>query len=85
MDQQFNGLMVALRSIVRLDDHKSVEAAKLQIWRCIQPLVEADKKPFLERLRTEAIAEENKAPSDLAKLFWRDVAEYALSPTKPKN
>ena len=69
---------MALRKLA-LDDDKNVAAARVQIWNYFQPLITSQ-----ERLRTEAIAEKDKAPSDLAKLFWRDVAEYALSPTKPQ-
>ncbi len=78
MDQRFAKLMEALRKLALLEDDKSVETAKLQIWNYFQPLIS------LETLRAQAIAEENKAPSDLGKLFWRDVAAYCLYPTKPK-
>jgi hypothetical protein len=80
MDQQFDMLMIALRKIAHQGDNR----VEVEIFDCIQRLPEAKKKSFQERLCTEAVAEEVKAPSDIEKLFWKGVAQFALSPSKPK-
>jgi hypothetical protein len=81
MDQQFDMLMRALRKIAHLGDNR---VAELEIYNFFRPLSEANKKSFQERLRAEAVAEEAKAPSAIAKLFWKGAAELAQSPSKPR-
>jgi hypothetical protein len=80
---RLKSLMNTLR---RLANDKTIDfkGAKLAIWKCIfEELDEAGREPFLQELRKQAGDEEKDAPSELVKLFWRDVAHYTSNPTKP--
>jgi hypothetical protein len=81
---RLKSLMNTLR---RLANDKTIDfkGAKLAIWKCIfEELDKAGREPFLRELRKQAADEEMDAPSELVKLFWRDVLRYASAPTKPK-
>ncbi len=85
--RQLDSLMSALRHLAA--DQTAMQpvlGAKRAIWKCISEEVhEADRELFKEELRNRAIAEEEKVPSEREKLFWRDVAQYALAPIKPST
>jgi len=85
MDRIFGSLIDTLQRLAK-DDKIEFSAAKVAIWRCISEEVHAnDKKAFSEKLRERAISEERDAPTTLEKSFWRDVAEFALNPERPKE
>ncbi len=87
MDSKLDNLMAALRILAKdFTIKQQTLGAEQAIWRCITREVHKDdKEAFLAKLRSEALAAEHNAPKEHEKLFWRDVAQYALAPIEPKG